>query len=59
MTQETYDLQRFGQEQGPLQLMELQMMARSGQIKASTLVRREGGSGSRWANYPNYRFFAE
>lgn len=43
MNQDVFYIQRFGQEQGPLQLSELQMMARSGQIKATTLARREGG----------------
>lgn len=43
MSQETYFIQRFGQEEGPLGLGDLQMLARSGQIKASTLARKESG----------------
>lgn len=43
MNQETFFIQRFGQEQGPVSFGDLQMMARSGQIKANTLVRKEGG----------------
>lgn len=43
MSQDIFFIQRFGQEQGPLQYAELQMMARSGQIKATTLARKEGG----------------
>ena len=43
MSQDTFFLQRFGSEQGPLSLSELQSMARSGQIAANALVRKEGG----------------
>ena len=43
MSQDTYFLQRFGQEEGPVGVADLQLLARSGQIKATTLVRKEGG----------------
>lgn len=43
MSQDTYFLQRLGEEQGPLQLGELQAMARSGQLKATSMVRKDGG----------------
>jgi len=43
MSLDTFFLQRFGSEQGPLSLAELQGMARSGQITANALVRKEGG----------------
>jgi hypothetical protein len=36
-------IQRFGREEGPLNFGQLQMLARAGQIKASTLAREEGG----------------
>jgi len=40
---ENYFVQRFGQEEGPITFSDLQMMARSGQIQATTLARKEGG----------------
>jgi hypothetical protein len=40
---ETFYLQRFGQEQGPIPFMELQMLARAGQLKSTTPARVEGG----------------
>lgn len=43
MTQEGYFIQNLGQEQGPVPFGDLQMMVRSGQVKAVTLVRKEGG----------------
>ena len=43
MAQDTFFLQRFGQEEGPVGIADLQLLARSGQIKATTLVRKEGG----------------
>jgi len=43
MAQETFFIQRFGQEEGPLAFADLQMLARAGQIKATTLARKEGG----------------
>lgn len=43
MTQDQFFLQRFGQEEGPITFWDLQMMARSGQINATTLVRKESG----------------
>ena len=43
MSQDTFYIQRFGSEQGPIQFGELQLMARSGQIQGNTLVRKEGG----------------
>lgn len=43
MSQDTFFIQRFGSEQGPVSFMDLQMMARSGQIASNTLVRKEGG----------------
>lgn len=45
MSLDTFFLQRFGSEQGPLSLAELQGLARSGQITANALVRKDGG---RW-----------
>lgn len=43
MSQDTFFLQQFGTEKGPVTFSELQMMARSGQIKSTTLLRKEGG----------------
>jgi hypothetical protein len=43
MSQDTYFIQRLGQEQGPVPFTELQMLVRSGQVKAATLVHKEGG----------------
>jgi len=41
--QDSYFVQRMGQEQGPIPFGDLQMMARAGQIKSATPVRKEGG----------------
>ena len=43
MAQDNFFLQRFGQEEGPVTFSDLQLMASSGQISATTLVRKEGG----------------
>ena len=43
MSTDTFIIQQYGTEQGPVAFTDLQMMARSGQIKGSTLVRKEGG----------------
>jgi len=40
---DTFFIQQYGTEQGPVAFPDLQLMARSGQIKGSTLVRKEGG----------------
>lgn len=36
-------IQQYGQEQGPVSFNDLQMMARSGQLKSDTLVKKDGG----------------
>lgn len=43
MNQDTFFIQQFGTEQGPMTYSDLQMMARSGQIKTTTLLRKESG----------------
>jgi hypothetical protein len=43
VSQESFFVQRFGQEEGPVTFSDLQMMARTGQVQASTLARKEGG----------------
>lgn len=43
MSTGSFFIQRQGAEHGPLQMVELQAMARSGQVTAMTLVRTEGG----------------
>jgi hypothetical protein len=43
LSQDQFYLQRFGQEEGPLEVAQLQMLARAKQIKAGALVRKEGG----------------
>ena len=42
-----FTLYRQGMEEGPLYFTDLQVMARSGTLKADTLVRRDGGN---WFN---------
>jgi hypothetical protein len=44
MSGETYYIQQMGGEQGPLTPRELQAMAASGLLKASTMVKQEGGN---------------
>lgn len=43
MSSDTFFIQQYGTEQGPMSFQDLQMMARSGRLKSSTLVRKEGG----------------
>lgn len=43
MSQDSYLIQRLGQEQGPVPFAELQMLVRAGQVKSGTLLRKEGG----------------
>ncbi|GLH74953.1 hypothetical protein GETHLI_34550 [Geothrix limicola] len=43
MSSDQFFIQQFGTEQGPVPFTDLQLMARSGQIKGSTLLRKEGG----------------
>jgi hypothetical protein len=43
VSQDSFFIQRFGQEEGPVGYGDLQMMARSGQIKSTTMARKEGG----------------
>ncbi len=43
MNADTFYIQQYGTEQGPVAHHDLQMMARSGQLKATTLIRKEGG----------------
>lgn len=43
MNQDTFFIQQYGTEQGPVSFPDLQMMARSGQLKSTTLLRKEGG----------------
>jgi len=45
MTEDAYDRQIMGEEEGPYTAAELGMLARSGDLEATALVRREGG---RW-----------
>jgi hypothetical protein len=44
MSDERFTIQRMGSEQGPYSRMELQSLARMGQIKSSTLVKQETGT---------------
>ena len=44
MADERFFLYRMGTEQGPHSLLDLQAMARSGDLKCNTLVIREGGN---------------
>ncbi|HJU83394.1 MAG TPA: NINE protein [Holophagaceae bacterium] len=39
---DVFFIQRMGKEEGPFTLLDLQAMGRSGSVKATTLVRREG-----------------
>jgi len=43
MSSDSFYMQQYGSEQGPISFSDLQMMARSGQIKGSTLLKKEGG----------------
>lgn len=43
MIQGSFSIQQYGQETGPVSFSDLQMMARAGQIKAATMVRKDGG----------------
>lgn len=43
MSQDSYYIQRLGQEEGPILVTEMQLQVRTGQMQASTLVRKEGG----------------
>jgi hypothetical protein len=43
MSSDTFFIQQQGTEQGPMSFQDLQMMARSGRLKSSTLVKKEGG----------------
>ena len=44
MTEDKYIIEDMGVERGPFNASELQSMARDGQIRSTTLVRREEGS---------------
>ena len=44
MTEDKYIIEDMGVERGPFNTSELQSMARDGQIRSTTLVRREEGS---------------
>lgn len=43
MSPDSFFIQQYGTEQGPVAFHDLQMMARSGQLKGATLVRKDGG----------------
>lgn len=44
MTGETFYIQQMGNEQGPYTIRELQSMAAAGHLKATTLLKQEGGT---------------
>ena len=44
MTDERFYLQRMGAEHGPYTVNDLQVMARSGELKSNSLLKREGGN---------------
>jgi hypothetical protein len=41
---DSYYVQQFGQEAGPFPIAQLQLMARNGELKSTTLVRSEAGN---------------
>ena len=43
MSSDTFYIQQYGSEQGPVAFNDLQLMARSGQLKGTTLIKKEGG----------------
>lgn len=45
----TFIVQRMGSEEGPFAVADLQMQARSGTLKAATMVRRSDGTGGWFA----------
>ncbi len=43
---DTFTVQRMGGEEGPYSVADLQLQARSGRLKSTSMVRRSDGSGS-------------